>query len=167
MPLNIIIDTREQTPWAFDPAQVDARIGTLQTGDYALEGDGCFGIERKSLDDFLGTISTGWPRFCRELNRMDSAGWVAKVIIVEGDYLSCCFRVIDGEMVSPDHRHFKLTPQFIQKRIAELTMRGVSVLFSYDAELSAGLATAIFRQRKIQLTNQDEHQNRNTANPQL
>jgi ERCC4-type nuclease len=150
--LSIIIDTREQTPWAFDLARVDARVGTLRTGDYALEGDPHFGIERKSLEDFLGTISSGWGAFCRELNRMDEAAWVAKVIIVEGDFLSCVFQLDEaGELLPPPHRHYNLSPQFIEKRIAQLTMRGVSVLFARDPHLAAGLATAIFKLRSEQL----------------
>ena len=30
--LRIIIDTREQTPWSFDPGSVVAEIGTLKSG---------------------------------------------------------------------------------------------------------------------------------------
>lgn len=148
--LHILIDTREQTPWSFDET-IETTVCTLKTADYALADDDSFGIERKSLDDFLGTISSGWPRFVRELNRMDEADWAAKVIIVEGDYSSCTFHERDGELIPPEHRHWMLTPQFIEKRIAELTMRNVSVLFAKDAELAAGLAVAIFRQRKKHL----------------
>ena len=162
--IRILIDTREQIPWAFDEADVDTTICTLRTGDYALEGDEGFGIERKSLDDFLGTISSGWPRFVRELNRMDEAGWAAKVIVVEGDYASITFRETDGELVPPAHRHWMLTPQFVEKRVAELTMRRVSVLFAKDASLAAGLAAAIFRQRRKEL---DERKNSNTPDPEL
>lgn len=147
MLIPIIIDTREQTPWAFDPAQVDARIGTLQTGDYAIAGDDRFGIERKSLEDFLGTISSGWDRFGREIERMAAADWVARVMIVEGDYAQCCFAEGKGELIPPQHRHYRLSPQFIERRIAELTLMQVSVIFATDPHLAAGLATAIFRQR--------------------
>jgi ERCC4-type nuclease len=160
--LSVIIDTREQAPWAFDPTYIDARIGTLKTGDYALDGDNLFAIERKSLDDFLGTISTGWKRFSRELHRME--GWIAKVIIVEGNYATCTFRDSDGKLIPPAHRHWMLTPQFIEKRIAELTMQSVSVLFATDADLAAGLATAILIQRNHQL---HEHQDRSITNPKF
>ena len=171
--LHIIIDTREQTPWAFDPSAVDASIGTLQTGDYALAGDFSFGIERKSLDDFLGTVSSGWERFKRELDRMDAAKWVAKIIIVEGDYASCFFASApDGELVPPQHRHHRLTPQFVEKRVTELTMRGVSVLFAGNPCIAASLAVSIFRHRnnQIKTKSNNEHQtskNRNSNDPQL
>ena len=143
--LQVIVDTREQTPWAFDPAAVDVTVGTLRTGDYALAGDDRFAIERKSMDDFLGTISTGWPRFVREVNRMQD--WAAKVVIVEGDYATCVFLEDDGMLIPPQHRHWLLSPQFVERRIAELTMRGVSVLFARDAHLAAGLAVAILKER--------------------
>jgi len=149
--MHIVIDTREQSPWAFEP-YIETSVGTLKTGDYALEGDGQFAIERKSLEDFLGTIGSGWPRFCRELNRMDEAGFAAKVIIVEGDYATCTFSTAPtGELIPPQHRHWMLSPQFVEMRIAQLTMRGVSVIFARDSKLAAGLAVAIFKQRNIQI----------------
>ncbi|MEO0797334.1 MAG: ERCC4 domain-containing protein [Verrucomicrobiota bacterium] len=149
--MHVIIDTREQRPWSFDPSAVCARVGTLKTGDYALDGDDSFAIERKSLDDFLGTIATRWPVFCKEINRM--AEWSAKVIIVEGDFKDCCFREAQGgAIIGPYHSHNQLTPQFVMKRIAQLSMRGVSVLFAHNAELATGLATSILRERWLELS---------------
>ncbi len=146
--LDIIIDTREQRPWSFDHRYVSSRVGTLKTGDYALFGDDRFAIERKSLDDFLGTIGTGWYRFNRELQRMEDAEFVAKVIIVESDFINVCFWMNEsGQIMAPKHNHPNLTPQFIAKRISELTIRGVSVLFAASHEIAAGLATHIFRER--------------------
>ena len=68
--LRIVIDTREQQPWHFPRHLAAVSRGTLSAGDYALEGDRGFAIERKSLPDFVGTISSGWERFRRELERM-------------------------------------------------------------------------------------------------
>jgi len=155
-PLSIIIDSREQTPWAWDPSDAVTRIGGLAAGDYALESD-CervkgrsmlavrFSLERKSLDDFLGTISTGWERFLRELTRMEA--FPARVVIVEGDFDQVCFRDETGELVPPDHSHPRLTPSFISRRIAELTMMQVSVLLAGNAGYAAALALRLFRRR--------------------
>jgi hypothetical protein len=146
--IHIIIDTREQTPWGFDPSQAVVSVDTLRTGDYALKGDGGFAIERKSLDDFLGTISSGWDRFLREIGRMDGAGFSAKAVIVEADFESCCFRTgADGELIPPGHRHPMLSPQFVCKRIAELTMMGVAVLFAGTPLYASALAYQILRER--------------------
>ena len=145
MSLQITIDTREQTPWHFPPESAVTTIGTLKTGDYAITGDDGFAIERKSLDDFVGTISTGWERFERELMRM--ASWPAQVVIVEGLLSELTFTTRQGEVIPPAHSHYRITPQFIMKRIAELTMRGVSVLFAENAELAAALAFNVLKER--------------------
>ncbi|OGV36184.1 MAG: hypothetical protein A2020_12325 [Lentisphaerae bacterium GWF2_45_14] len=151
MPLQIIIDTREQTPWGFPDDEVTAVRGTLSAGDYALAGDDKFAIERKSLDDFLGTISTGWERFNRELDRMDEAGHIAKVMIIEADFIECCFQEKDGKLISPQHNHPGIKPSFVVARIADLTLRGVSVLFANNHILASGMAITIFRHRQRQL----------------
>lgn len=148
---QIVIDTREQTPWSFPP-EIPVEIGTLKTGDYALAGDDAFAIERKSKDDFLGTISTGWGRFCRELNRMDAAGFPAKPIIVECDFAGFCFSERNGEIIPPDHQHFMLTPQFIMKRIGQLTACGAAVIFAGNSEFASALALAILKERYGELS---------------
>lgn len=143
----IVIDTREQRPWSFPP-HIETEIGTLNTGDYALRDDRQFAIERKSADDFVGTVSIGWCRFVKELNRMDAGKFAAKVIIVEGDFSSFCFRYRQGMILPPDHEHTMVSPQFLMKRIAELTMRNVSVLFAGSADLASALALRVFIERE-------------------
>jgi len=121
----------------------------VPAGDYALTGDEAgFAIERKSLDDFLGTISGGWDRFQRELARMENQGFPARIIIVEADFSALCFREIGGELVEPQHRHPMLTPQFICMRIAQLSYAGVSVLFASDAGQASALCCAILKERE-------------------
>jgi len=147
--INVIIDTREQRPWSFDPHVVKATIGTLPAGDYALAGDGSFAIERKSLNDFVGTISSGWDRFLRQLTRM--AGHDARVIIVEGQFWQCCCTDKGDQSHPPVHDHCLVTPQFVAKQIAVLTLMRVSVLFAEGPELASGLAYAILRERSYAL----------------
>jgi ERCC4-type nuclease len=154
MRIGVVIDTREKRPWSFPDEYVETRIGKLNAGDYALDGDNAFAIERKSLDDFLGTISTGWERFLREIGRMEGARFQRKVIIVEGDFESTCFREsTTGEMVSPQHNHPRLSPQFVTKRIAELTMMGVAVIFAGRPEYAAAIAYRILWERHLELGN--------------
>jgi len=150
--MHILIDSREQTPWSWDPHLVRTSIAGLDAGDYALATD-CtavcgresmlcaFSIERKSLDDFIGTISTGWERFKNELHRMRE--YPARVVLVEGDFVQCCF----AEGKEPEHSHGQITPQFVASRVAWLAMAGVSVLFAGDAACAAGLAYRVFAQR--------------------
>lgn len=154
-PLSILIDTREQRPWAWEPHEAVSSVRGLRAGDYALEVDTDavsgglspvrFAIERKSLDDFLGTISTGWNRFNREVDRM--ADFPAKVMIVEANFSDCCFKALPSGRISQAHNHTRLSPSFISRRIAELTLMGVSVLFAENAGYAAGLAYRIFVRR--------------------
>lgn len=88
---TIIVDTREQTPWMFDRGLVlerfgDAfptRIATLDIGDYSLAGlEHQVRIERKSLEDFVRSVTAERERFWRELTRL--AEFPVKAIIIEG-----------------------------------------------------------------------------------
>ena len=155
-PLHIVIDEREQTPWAWPPDAAVTSRRSLVAGDYALKQD-CeevkgrgmlavrFAIERKSLNDFLGTIAGGWERFQRELVRMES--FPARVVIVEGDMEDVCFTETAAGIEVPDHDHPMLTPKFVCRRIAELTMMNVSVLLAGNAGYAAALAYRVFRRR--------------------
>lgn len=146
--LHIIVDTREQAPWSFPVEKVVSCRGTLKTGDYALSGDEGFAVERKSLDDFLGTISIGWDRFLREIERMSD--YPAKVVIVESDFRNCCFceDASSGRIIEPRHNHPMLSPGFIVKRIAELSMMGVSVLFASDPGHASALCYQLLKNRR-------------------
>lgn len=150
-PLEIVIDTREQTPWHFEPWQANVRLGTLRTGDYALFGDTGFAVERKSLDDFLGTVSTGWERFQREVYRAKDAAFPAFPVIVEGTLAQCCFHWAPengGTLYGPQHNHPKLTPQFVNKRIAELTLMGCAVMFCDCPAYASAVALAVLKERE-------------------
>ena len=155
-PLQICIDKREQAPWSWEPCDAVCTFVSLVAGDYALLSDTesvrgrdtlavRFAVERKSFDDFLGTISTGWERFLREIDRMQS--FPARVVIVEGDLKTACFSERAGEIIPPQHSHPMLLPTFVSRRVAELTMMGVSVLFCGEAGMAAGMAYRIFLRR--------------------
>ncbi len=150
MKQTIIIDSREQTPWSF-PAHIKTKVAKINAGDYALENDLNFAIERKEKNDFLGTISKGWHRFCKELKRMENNNFVAKIIIVECDFNDFCFSEHNNKVIPPNNEHYMLTPQFIIKRIAELSLNNVSVLFASDALKASALAYAIFKERSKDL----------------
>ncbi len=151
--INITIDSREQTPWAFPPNLVTAEINKLDAGDYALTGDDGFAIERKNLDDFAGTISSGWQRFLRELDRM--SGFDVKAVVVEGRMRDCCFwEDAEGNLHHPKHNHPRVIPPFILKQIAILTMRGVTILFADNADIAAGIGYALLKERSKVLCQQ-------------
>jgi len=158
--LNIVIDKREQTPWSWPEYKATSQVRSLVAGDYALLEDTeavkgrktlavRFAIERKGLDDFLGTIAGGWERFNRELIWMES--FPARIVIVEGTFQQCCFTGEGESFEPPDNNHPNLTPQFVGKRIAQLSLMNVSVVFAGDPQLAAALAYRIFVLRHEQL----------------
>jgi DNA excision repair protein ERCC-4 len=69
--LIILIDTREQAPFAFQGYDVAPEKATLPCGDYSLPGfEDRAAIERKSLDDLVGCLmGSNRARFERELAR--------------------------------------------------------------------------------------------------
>lgn len=81
--MRIIIDSREQRPLCFDRwPEVVVEVGTLKAGDYALSGlDSRAAIERKSMDDLVGSLSAGRERFEVELTR--ARGFDLFTIVVE------------------------------------------------------------------------------------
>lgn len=143
---HIIIDTREKRPWDF-PQNVPVKRQALNAGDYAIEGDCFFAIERKSLQDFLGTIFADWERFKREIARMNAAHFVAKVVIVEADFEDFLYTMENGEMQPPKYESTFISPQAILSRIAELTLMNVSVLFCKNADCAASMAQYLLLNR--------------------
>lgn len=101
-PVTIVIDTREQKPWAPWAADYKGRKvlhaverGTLTEGDYSAKGrEHEVRIERKSLEDAVGTAfgkveladgskADSWDRFKREIERVKAAGFVRFWVFIE------------------------------------------------------------------------------------
>jgi DNA excision repair protein ERCC-4 len=87
-PASVIVDTREQAPFHFtniEPWSIVPLVHcALPTGDYSLRGfESRVTIERKSISDFIGSITAGRDRFEREFERMAQMEFAA--VIVEGE----------------------------------------------------------------------------------
>jgi len=77
----ILIDTREQAPFAFS---LPTEAATLDTGDYSVKGlQHLIAVERKSLDDLLACCGRERDRFKRELQRLQ-AYWF-RLLVIESD----------------------------------------------------------------------------------
>ena len=88
----IVSDSREQKPYNFETETV---TGTLATGDYSIQGlQDHIAIERKTIDDLIGCLTTGRDRFERELFRSRALDYFCLVVeaslkdIVTGAYRS-------------------------------------------------------------------------------
>jgi len=77
---EIVIDTREQQPLKFKGLNIIS--SKLECGDYAKSIDSKVVVERKSLGDFYSTLSTGFDRFKREIERAAEAG-IYIVVVTE------------------------------------------------------------------------------------
>lgn len=79
-PITIIVDTREQRPYSFD---VPAVVRKLDAGDYSIVGaEDRVVVERKSMEDFIGTVIRGRRRFHAELRKLIT--YDRACIVVEG-----------------------------------------------------------------------------------
>lgn len=86
--MKIIIDSREQLPLHFNDTYVtEVRTDCLPFGDYGCEylnGYECpIVFERKSIPDLFGTLSKGYERFKRELEKAKQAD-LKLILIIEG-----------------------------------------------------------------------------------
>lgn len=65
--VRFVIDSREQLPYELEPSVTKA----LESGDYSVEGlEQQVVVERKSLNDLLGVVTSSRDRFERELARL-------------------------------------------------------------------------------------------------
>ena len=94
IPLQVVVDSREQCPYRFEGMGAVVEVGVLASGDYSLHGFGSrIAIERKELGDLIGCLTYGRERFERELVRLRSYEFAC--VLVESpahDLRSGCYR---------------------------------------------------------------------------
>ncbi len=120
----VIVDTREQNPLKLKVPTVNAKVNC---GDYALPAghDKGIYIERKSLQDFVGTLSprqtrlgdSNLARFERELERAKELG-AYLILLVESDINQAL-----GFNFLPHMKHFYVQPDHIFKNLRDLFYR--------------------------------------------
>jgi len=82
----MVIDTREQEGYSFDPRLAETVRRALPAGDYSIAGlENIVAVERKSLDDFVSTVIHGRSRFRKELRKL--AEYRAACVVVEAGLL--------------------------------------------------------------------------------
>jgi len=119
---SILVDTREQTPLTFDIKT--SKVG-LKFGDYAKANDYSVVIERKSISDLISTISGGFERFHKELNRAEMAN--SKLLVVVDVKIA---KAISFNFL-PHMKYSKCSPEFIFSRIRELCQSYPNVQFVF------------------------------------
>jgi len=139
---KIYVDTREQLPLEFDwPTEPKA----LKAGDYALSDPevtcNCH-IERKSLSDFISTLSVkNFDRFEREIQRAEKEN-IYLIVLVE-DTLN---NALSFKYLPYISKKIRVTPEFIFRNVRLLTQKypHIQFLFVKDREESSRIIKKIF-----------------------
>ena len=121
---SIYIDTREQMPLVIDyPTEVKG----LKFGDYAINDpdNKCY-IERKSISDFIGTMSGGYERFCREIERSIAAE-ANLIVLIERPLQEC----LSFQYLNYVSKKIKVTPEFVFFNVRELIQKYTNVQFLF------------------------------------
>jgi len=76
---KILIDTREQQPLSFNKSE----SYKLDIGDYGVTSENYdyTYVDRKSFGDFCSTVTVGYSRFCKELERCKALGCYLFVVM--------------------------------------------------------------------------------------
>lgn len=141
---SIFVDTREQTPLKFN---YPIEIKTLNYGDYTFSDAqatcNCF-IERKSLNDFLGTLSGGFDRFKNEIERAATHG--AYLVVVVERSLTDCRSFNHLSEIKRKLGKMKITPDYIFHNVRALLQiyKNLQFLFVDDRNESARVIEKIF-----------------------
>ncbi len=109
--LEFIVDSREQSVLDLQNIQIEK----LCYGDYSIKNNNDkIYIERKSLTDFIGTLSQGYERFQKELERCKKDNGYL-IVLIEEKYSN-----ILGFNYLPHCKRIKASPEFIMHNAREL-----------------------------------------------
>lgn len=127
---QIIVDTREQTPLSLDAKTI---VEKLNCGDYGLPTDHDNGIyiERKSLGDLIGTLTSGkaggdhnnLARFTRELERAAEIGGYLIMLVECNINDAMGFNHLPKDKCPPFVRYCKVSPDHIFKNLRDLLVK--------------------------------------------
>jgi len=138
---KILIDTREQKPLKFERETVSQK---LDYGDYAFSHPkhscDCH-IERKSLSDFISTISGGYERFIKEIERAkDNDAYL--VVLVEETLTNA----LSFQYLPHISKKIRATPEFIFHRVRDLIQEypNIQFLFVNGRKESSRMVELIF-----------------------
>ena len=153
--INVIVDTREKTPWDFSgslPKKLlvkEVKVMGLKFGDYSIEGyeqpefKNSVIIERKaSVIEFLANIGKNWERFQNELDGLSK--YSKPLILIEDDLRDSYAKY---KMRKPKKGcYFTLPPDFVISRGCEIDYKwGVKTLFLSNKYFAKRYACNIFR----------------------
>ncbi len=123
---TVIVDTREQAPLQF--ASLPFEVDTLATGDYSARGlESDISIERKSISDLIGSLTSGRERFMRELERMRAFPF--RRLLIVGTV----------EEIGAHKYRGNTSPKAILHSLHAIEARGVPIVFEREESKAAEL----------------------------
>ena len=125
--LPVTIDTREQKPLHFSKSKSQK----LEYGDYALQSNPTLAIERKSLEDLIGTLVNGYERFEREVRRAEEVG--GYLIVLCEVNLEDSLNFNKNQLI---RSHTKIDPSVVFHNIRELLQNYDCVQFAFSKNRS-------------------------------
>jgi len=124
--VTVVVDTREQEPYGFNPRLVTQVRRALPAGDYSVAGlEETIAVERKTLDDFVGTVMRVRERFYRELQRLQR--YPRACVVVEANLSD----ILAGRYRCDAHPH-----AVVGSALAIMVDFGVPVYFSSSRQVA-------------------------------
>lgn len=134
---TIIVDTREQKPWALKHHAIANK--KLDTGDYSVEGlENLLCIERKhSISEFVNNMTE--KRFIDVLERMSKHKY--SYIIMEFNFDAIINFPVGSDIPKHIWKNLRINPAYIIKYISDIQVKyNIKILFCgspYNAEKMA------------------------------
>ena len=143
----IIIDTREQDGYEFDG--IITVKSKLEAGDYSVSGlEDRVSIERKNIDDFVGTVIYQKERFHRELCALAQLDYSA--IVVEASLTDIL-----------EHRYKSAVKPLsvIGAAVAIMVEYRVPIIFCDNRQIAAHVTKAILQRLHNRMIKNEKHGN--------
>jgi len=141
--MAVVVDTREQEPYVFTSAHVAVVRRALAAGDYSLDGhETTIAVERKSLDDYVGSVILDRERFLRELEVL--ATYKRACVVVEATL---------EDVIAHRYRSGAHPNSVLGATLAIIVDHGVPVYFCGDRQLACRFVEGILHRyhRKVRL----------------
>lgn len=136
--LEFIMDSREQKGFSLDNYQ----IAVLPYGDYTIKNNNGIYVERKSIMDAISTVTSGFDRFCREIERCQKDNNYLIVLIEEK------FQNLLSFPYLPHCKKTKVTVEYFHHQIREICNKyplNIQFLAIDGREKSKNILSKIFK----------------------
>ena len=146
----IVIDTREQLPFIFSD-EIETVTKALSVGDYSLlRYENLVSVERKSLADYISSLTHQRKRFFREIKRL--ADMPYSCVIVEASLM---------EIMQHRYRSGATPSSILGSTISIIVDYSVPVYFCSDRQIALAFTERFLKRvhRKVTIEKEKEFKN--------